>query len=340
MSRFRLAVLAAATALFSACGGGSGPAKKADAGPVKIGLLLAQLSEERWRHDRDLFVARAEELHAKVDVQSADSDPGKQLEQANAMLADGVKALVLVPTDLEKAGEIVRAAAAKHVPVISYDRLVKDADVALYVSFDNVKVGRMQAEKLLAKAPSGNYVLLGGAPNDNNAKLVRDGQMEVLTPAIASGAVHIVADPFIENWDPGKAREAMAAAIKKSHNLVAVVASNDSTAGGAVEALTAARLAGKVIVSGQDADLAACQRIIAGTQEMTVYKPLRSLARMAAGSAVSLARGQAVDSLVKVNNGSKDVPARLLDPISVDKGNLDVTVIADGYHTHAEVYGK
>jgi D-xylose transport system substrate-binding protein len=340
MSRFRLAVVAAATVLLSACGGGSAPAKKADVGPLKIGLLLAQLSEERWQHDRDLFVARAGELGAKVDVESADRDPAKQLEQANAMLAAGVKALVLVPTDLEKAGEIVRAATARHVPVISYDRLVKDADVALYVSFDNVKVGRMQAEKLLAKAPSGNYVLLGGAPNDNNAKLVRDGQMEVLKPAIDSGAVHIVADPFIENWDSGKAKEAMAAAIKKSHNITAVLASNDSTASGAVEALAAAKMAGKVLVSGQDAELAACQRIVAGTQEMTVYKPLRSLARMAAGSAVSLARGQAIDSLVKVNNGSKDVPARLLDPISVDKGNLDVTVIADGYHTHAEVYGK
>jgi D-xylose transport system substrate-binding protein len=336
----RLGALAAAAALTVSCGGGSAPAKRADAGQIKIGLLLPQLRDERWHRDRDLFVARAEELHAKVEAQSADSDPAKQLEQANAMLADGVKVLVVVPVDLEKAADIVKAASAQHVPVISYDRLIRNADVALYVSFDNTKVGRMQAERLLSKAPNGNYLLLGGSPTDNNAKLVRDGQMEVLKPAVESGAIHVVADPFIDNWDPVKAREATAEAIKKFHKLAAIVASNDSLAGGAVEALKAANMAGKVLVSGQDAELAALQRIVAGTQEMTVYKPLRSLARMGAGSAVTLAKGQVVSSLVKVNNGLKDIPASLIDPISVDKGNLDVTVIADGYHTRQEVYGK
>jgi D-xylose transport system substrate-binding protein len=339
MSRVSLAVVAAVVASMAACGGGSSaPAKKADIGPIKIGVLMAQLREERWQRDRDLIASRIEELHAKADVQSADSDANKQLEQAKAMLAGGVKALIVVPVDLEKAAEIVKAANEQHVPVISYDRLINNADVALYVSFDNTKVGRMQAERLLAKAPTGNYLLLGGSQSDNNAKLVRDGQMEVLKPAVDSGAIKIVADPFIDNWDPAKAKEATAEAIKKAHKLAAVVASNDSTAGGAVEALTDAKMAGKVLVSGQDAELAACQRIVAGTQEMTVYKPLRSLARMAAGSAVSLAKGQPVSSLVKVNNGLKDIPASLIDPISVDKGNLDVTVIADGYHTKDEVY--
>ena len=341
MSRLRLAVVAAAAALMAACGGGSStPAKKADTGQIKIGVLMAQLREERWQRDRDLIAARIEELHAKADVQSADSDAAKQLEQAKAMLADGVKALIVVPVDLEKAADIVKLAAEQHVPVISYDRLISNADVALYVSFDNTKVGRMQAERLLSKAATGNYLLLGGSPSDYNAKLVRDGQMEVLKPAVDSGAIKIVADPFIDNWDPVKAKAATAEAIKKAHKLAAVVASNDSTAGGAVEALTDAKMAGKVFVSGQDAELAACQRIVAGTQEMTVYKPLRSLARMAAGSAVSLAKGQPVSSLVKVNNGLKDIPASLIDPISVDKGNLDVTVIADGYHTRDEVYKK
>lgn len=341
MARARFAVAVAAAALMAACGGGSSaPPKKAETGPIKIGVLMAQLREERWQRDRDLIAARIEELHAKADVQSADSDPARQLEQAKAMLAEGVKALIVVPVDLEKAADIVKAASEQHVPVISYDRLITNADVALYVSFDNTKVGRMQAERLLSKAPTGNYLLLGGSRSDNNAKLVRDGQMEVLKPAVDSGAIKIVADPFIDNWDTAKAKAATAEAIKKAHKLAAVVASNDSTAAGAVQALTDAKMAGKVPVSGQDAELAACQRIVAGTQEMTVYKPLRSLARMAAGSAVSMAKGQPVSSLVKMNNGLKDVPASLIDPISVDKGNLDVTVIADGYHTKDEVYKK
>ena len=339
MRAMRLAGALCGVMYLSACGGSTPAQKKADTGALKIGLLLDQLREERWQRDRDLFVSRVEELHAKVDVRSADGDAAKQLEQARALLDDGARVLVVVPTDLDKAAEIVKAAAEKHVPVISYDRLIRNADVALYVSFDNVKVGRMQAEKLLAKAPKGNYLLLGGSSTDYNARLVRDGQMEVLKPAIDSGDVKIVGDPFVDGWDPVKARAITDAALKKTPGLVAIVASNDSTASGAIEALTAVKRAGKVLVSGQDAELSACQRVVAGTQEMTVYKPLRSLARMAAGEAVSMAKGKATDSLVKVNNGTKEVPAHLLDPIAVDKANLDVTVISDGYHTKAEVYG-
>ena len=329
----------AAIVVTVACGGDSAPRPKAaDAGPLKVGLLLDSLETERWQRDRDLFVARAEELRAQVEVRTGDGTHETQLAAAGELLELGVKSLVLVPHDLERAKEIVALAAAKNVPVISYDRLVRDADVALYVSFDNVKVGRMQAEALLAAAPRGNYVLLGGSPTDNNAKLVRDGQLEVLKPAIESGAVRIVADPWVQNWDAALAKDETSAALKKARNVVAVVASNDATASGAAEALSGAKLLGKVALSGQDADLAACQRIVSGTQTMTVYKPLKALARMAAGSAVSLAKGEAVDSLVKVNNGLKDVPARLLEPISVDKRNIDVTVISDGYQTKDAVY--
>jgi D-xylose transport system substrate-binding protein len=338
MRVMRIAVLAAAAAM-AACGGGSGPASRsADTGPLTIGLLLDTLDTERWQRDRDLFVARVEELHAKVEVRSGDGTHAGQLQAARELLDAGVKTLVVVANDLEQGKEIVELAAERKVPVISYDRLIRDADVALYVSFDSVKVGRMQAEALLTAAPKGNYVLLGGAPTDNNAKLVRDGQLEVLEPAIASGAVKVVADPWVDNWDATLARDATNAALKKTPSIAAVLASNDSTATGAAEALSAHKLSGKVALSGQDADLAACQRIVAGTQTMTVYKPLRSLARMAAGSAVSLAKGETVDSLVKVHNGHKDVPARLLEPIAVDKSNIDVTVISDGYHQKEAVY--
>jgi D-xylose transport system substrate-binding protein len=326
--------------LVAACGGGTTPQKRADTGGIKIGLLLDDLRQERWKRDRDLFVNRAEELHAKVDVRTGEGNPDTQLKVANELLDAGVKVLVVVPNDLEKAVAIADAAAAKNVPVISYDRLMRNADVALYVSFDNVKVGRMQAEVLLNRAPRGNYVLLGGAQSDNNARLLRDGQMEVLKPAVASGAIKIVAEPWIDRWDEAAAKTEMANILKKTKNVVAVVASNDSIAKGAIDALADAKLTGKVAVSGQDAELGACQRIVAGTQTMTVYKPLKPLARMAAGAAWSLANGQPIDSLVKMNNGKKDVPARLLDPISVEKSNIDVTVISDGYHTQAEVYGS
>jgi D-xylose transport system substrate-binding protein len=341
MTRSRwIGILLALTALATGCGGGRPPRPQAP--KLRIGLLLDTLTEERWQRDRDLFVERAKELGADVLVQEANGDPARQEQQARDMLdKEAVKALVVVPSDTEKAAAIVQLAAAKHVPVISYDRLIRDADIALYVSFDNVKVGRMQAEYLLNKAPKGNYVLIGGSPTDNNAKLLRQGQMEMLRPAIAAASVKVVADPWADGWAADKARDETTAALKKAHNnVVAVVASNDTTAGGVVQALDDAKLDGKVYVSGQDADLAALRRIVQGTQTMTVYKPIRPLARMAAGAAVNMAKGQSEDGLVSINNGKKDVPARLLEPILVDKDDLDRTVIADGYHKASEVYQK
>ena len=338
MCRQRVALVLSVIALLTvACGGGEAPRRRGPE-PIKIGLLLDSLQEERWQRDRDLFVERAKELGAEVLVKEANRDPALQEQQARELLAEDVKALVVVPSDTEKAAAIVAAAAEKKVPVISYDRLIRNADVALYVSFDNVKVGRMQAEYLLNRAPKGNYLLIGGSPTDNNAKLLRQGQMETLKPAIAAGSVRVVGDDWANNWDPAEAKKQTEAALAKSRNLAAIVASNDHTADGVVEALEAANLAGKVLVSGQDAELTALRRIVKGTQAMTVYKPLRPLARMAAGAAVNMAKGQTEDGLVSINNGQKDVPARLLEPISVDKETMDRTVIADGYHTRAEVY--
>ena len=341
MTRLRwFGVLLGAMLVTAGCGGEGRPHHQ-QAPALRIALLLDSLKEERWQRDQDLFVERAKQLGAEVSVKAANGDAALQEQQAKDVLAEGAKALVVVPVDTEKAAAIVALAAEKKVPVISYDRLIRNADIALYVSFDNVKVGRMQAEYLLNKAPKGNYILIGGSQTDNNAKLLRQGQMEMLKPAIAAGSVKIVDDPWAEGWAADKAKDETAAALKKAHNnVVAVVASNDGTAGGAVEALTEAKLAGKVFVSGQDAELGAMRRIVAGTQVMTVYKPIRPLARMAAGAAVNMAKGQTEDGLVSINNGKKDVPARLLEPISVDKESIDRTVIADGYHKQAEVYQK
>jgi D-xylose transport system substrate-binding protein len=341
MLRFPLgAGLIALSLVTAACGGGGtslpmGPEK------IKVGLLLDTLVEERWQRDRDLFVERVKELGGEAIVKAANRDAALQEQQARELLNQGVKALVIVASDTEKAAAIVAAANEKKVPVISYDRLVRDSDVALYVSFDNVKVGRMQAEYLLNQAPKGNYLLIGGSQTDNNAKLLRQGQMEMLKPAIAAGSVKIVGEGWADNWSEEAAKALTEEGLKKArNNLAAIVASNDRTALGAIDALTENNLAGKVFVSGQDAELAAMKRIVAGTQSMTVYKPLRPLARMAAGAAMNMAQGQTEEGVVTVNNGKKDVPARLLEPISVDKETMDRTVLADGYHTRNEVYGQ
>jgi D-xylose transport system substrate-binding protein len=324
-----------------ACGGPSGqrPGQQGPPARVRIGLLMDDVQQERWQRDRDLFVARAKELRAEVAVRAADGDQARQLQQAEELLKEGVKVLVVVPHDTEKAAAVVEAAKRQNVPVISYDRLIRNADIDLYVSFDNVKVGEMQARYLLDRAPKGNYVLIGGAPTDYNAKLLRDGQMKVLQPAIKRGDVRIVSQPWADNWLAASAEAHTDAALKKArNNLVAVVASNDVTAGGVVSALERQKLAGKVLVSGQDAELPAVQRIVAGTQAMTVYKPITPLARTAARAAVDLADGDRVDGTSTVDNGKKAVPALLLDAISVDKDNLEATVVADRFHKREEVF--
>jgi D-xylose transport system substrate-binding protein len=341
MLRFPLgAGLIALSLVTVACGGG-GTSRPTGPEKIKVGLLLDSLVEERWQRDRDLFVERVKELGGEAIVKAANRDAALQEQQARELLNQGVKALVIVASDTEKAAAIVAAANEKKVPVISYDRLIRDADVDLYVSFDNVKVGRMQAEYLLNQAPKGNYLLIGGSQTDNNAKLLRQGQMEMLKPAIAAGSVKIVGEGWADNWSEEAAKALTEQGLTKArNNLAAIVASNDRTALGAIDALTANNLAGKVFVSGQDAELAAMKRIVAGTQSMTVYKPLRPLARMAAGAAINMAQGQTEEGVVTVNNGKKDVPARLLEPISVDKETMDRTVLADGYHTRKEVYGQ
>jgi D-xylose transport system substrate-binding protein len=228
------------------------------------------------------------------------------------------------------------------VPVIAYDRLIRDSDLDLYVTLDPYQVGVQQADYAVKHMPKGNYLLIGGAPTDNNAVLVRNGQMSVLKPFIDRGDIKIVGDQWAKDWQPNEALKITENALTKNNNKIdAVITSNDGTAGGAIQALNEQKLAGKVLVTGQDADLAACQRIVQGTQSMTVYKPLAKLANRAAEVAVAMAeKKQVTDATSKVNNGKIDVPSILLPTLQVDKDNLDATVIADGFQKKEDVYKK
>ncbi|MET0552157.1 MAG: D-xylose ABC transporter substrate-binding protein [Vicinamibacteria bacterium] len=346
MKRSILAVLIGSTLLTSlACtkkdeGGAAGTPAAGAEKKILIGLSLDTLKEERWQRDRDLFVKAAEARGAKVLVQAANSDDALQNSQAENLLTQGVQVLVVVPHNAKTTATIVESAHKMGVPVIAYDRLIADSDLDYYVTFDPTKVGELQAEYALKNKPKGNYVLIGGAPTDNNALLVRKGQLNVLQPSIDKGDIKVVADQWAKDWQPVEALKIMENALTKNHNQVdAVVVSNDGTAGGALQAIGEQKLAGKVLVTGQDADLAACQRIVAGTQTMTIYKPIEALATKAADLAVKLARKEAVTEPTRpVNNGKKDVPSILLDSIVVDKANLDATVIKDGYHPRESVY--
>jgi D-xylose transport system substrate-binding protein len=307
--------------------------------PPRIGFSMDSLQLERWHHDRDEFIARARQLHAEVFVQSANAVDAVQVRQCENLLTLGVDVLVIVPHNGEVMASVVNSAKAQGVPVISYDRLIRNSDVDLYVSFDNRRIGELQAKYLYERAPAGNYILLGGAPTDNNAHLIREGQLDVLRPGLESGAIHIVADQWARDWLASEAmRHTENALTQANNNVVAVVASNDSTAGGVVQALEEQKLAGKVLVSGQDADLAAVQRVAEGKQSMTIYKPIQPLAAKAAEAAVLLAYGKSVATNGTVNNGKRDVPSILLQPIVIDRTNLGSTVIKDGFLKREDIY--
>ena len=341
MTRFGSAlVIGILSGLLTACGPSQDRAAQQKQEPrPKIGLLMDTL-DGRWPRDRDLILERAKELRADVLVESADLDDARQFQQAEALLAKGVQALVIVPHSAETAARVVEAAKKRSVPVICYDRLIMKADVDLYVSYDNRRVGELQAQFLRNLAPKGNYILIGGAQTDHNAQLVREGQLAALDDAVKRGDIRIVADPWAVDWQADAAMTLTETALKKAGGqVVAVVASNDTTAGGAIQALEKRGLAGKVLVSGQDANLDAVRRIVAGTQTMTVYKPLRPLARGAAQAAVQLAKGEKVEGTATVNNGMKEVQAFLLNPISIRRDLIDQLIISDQFHTREQVYG-
>ncbi len=307
--------------------------------PIKIGFSMDTLEEERWLKDKALFQEELEALGAEIEIMIANEDAALQIAQVETMISNGVDILVVVPYYTETTAAIVEKAHSAGVKVVSYDRIITNANVDLYVSFDNELVGAIQAEAITKLVPRGNYVYIGGSITDNNAILLKKGVFQVLEPYIDRGDIKIVYDQWTDDWNPDKAYQNMLEALEKNDNQIdAVIAGNDGTAGGVIRALEEKGLAGKIPVAGQDADLAAIQRIVHGTQTMTAYKPIRELARKAAELSVALAEGERVEVDSNINNGKIEVPSVLLSPIEVHKDNIEETIIADGFHSREEVY--
>jgi len=332
-----VALMAAACATTDSSGGGGGtPA----GGGKKIALLLPETKTTRYEaQDRPLFEAKVKALCSDCEIiySNADQDAAKQQNQADAALTNGAKVMVLDPVDSASAGSIVSKAKAKGVPVISYDRLITNADVDYYISFDNEKVGKLQGQalvdKLKADGKSGQIVMINGAPTDNNAKLFKEGAHSV----IDSSGFKVAKEYDTPDWSPNKAQDEMEQAITAvgKGNFVGVYAANDGTAGGAIAAMKGQGISPLPPVTGQDAELAAIQRILTGEQFMTVYKAIKPEAEQAAELAVNLVNGKTAEAaaLAKatVPNGQKDVPSILLDPVPVTKDNVKDTIIADNF---------
>ncbi len=333
---------------------GGEPGVKEKSGKVKIGFLMETYDLSRWSRDEEYFKKKAESAGAEIIRAVANGDQDRQNQQADTFLATGVNVLVVVPKNLKTSARIVKSAHEKEVPVLAYDRLILNCDLDAYITFDNEKVGYLQAKGILEKVPEGNYILLGGAASDNNAKLLRAGQLRAIEEheKTAGKKITVLDDQFLDGWDRDEARRKVSNLLTRfkaeGKEVHAIVASNDSTAGGAIAALKAEGLDGKVAVSGQDAELAACQRVAEGTQTVTVYKPIEKLATAAAELALRLAGGESPEDAIlamgyevnALSNGQKDVPSIYLEPVFVTRENMMETVIADGWHPLDKVYAN
>lgn len=308
---------------------------------IKIGFSLPTMREARYPRDRDAFVAEAQKLGAKVLVQAADNDESVQKSQVENLITQGINVLVIDPQNAASAAELVSEAHKANIKVISYDRLIMNSDPDLYISFDNEKVGELQGEYITKQVPKGNYFVFAGAPTDNNATLFKQGAMKYIQPLADKGDIKILYNQPVKDWDPAEALKMCENALTANNNKVqAILAPNDGTAGGIIQALSEQHLAGKVIVTGQDAELAAIKRIEAGTQAMTVFKDVRAEAKKAAEDAIALAKGETVNSNSKVNNNKMDVPSDLLTPVVITKDNINKELVDSGWFTKDQISGQ
>jgi len=296
---------------------------------------------ERWEKDRDYLRDDLQHKGALVIIKEANNDEAVQKEQFLDLIKDKVDVIIMVAINGEAAGALVQVAKNNGVKVIAYDRLIKNCDLDYYVSFDNIKVGEMQADYLTRISPKGNYAILGGSLKDQNSTFLRLGQMNILQPLITRKDINVVLDKNVENWDPDVAYGIVNNYLNESKDLDAIVASSDRIAEGVCKALKEHDLCGTILVSGQDAETEACKRIVDGRQTMTVYKYIESLANATANIALELAEnGTLPYSQTTINNGKIMVPAiQLPNMIQVTKENIRMTVIADGYLDENEVFG-
>ena len=296
-----------------------------------VGVSWSNFQEERWKTDEAAIKGALEAAGATYVSTDAQSSSAKQLADVEALMAQGVDALIILAQDADAIKPAVQAAADEGIPVIAYDRLIEDPR-AYYLTFDNVEVGRMQARAVFEAMPEGNYVMIKGSSADPNADFLRGGQQEVLQAAIDAGKITIVGEAYTDQWLPANAQRNMEQILTANDNKVdAVVASNDGTAGGVVAALTAQGMQG-IPVSGQDGDHAALNRVAAGTQTVSVWKDARELGKAAGEIAAALAGGTAMGDIegagMFTTPGGNEMNAVLLAPVPITKDNLDVVVDA------------
>ena len=301
---------------------------------IQIGLSIDSLLIERWSRERDLFVSKAQELGAEVNVQNANGEVEEQIKQIQYFIDKKMDVIVVIAIDDIALKDTVAAAKKEGIKVIAYDRPIRNANVDLYLSVDNEKVGELMAEYIRKKIGNeGSIIQVKGSPTDYNVQMVQDGFERVLSTT----KIKIDYAEYSNGWVAENGFTVTDEYLKTGKVPDAIMCGNDNLAAHAIRALIEKRLGGKVCVVGQDADLEACQRIVEGTQYMTVYKPVEKLAIKAAERAVDMAGGVPLGLKDTFNDGTYDVPYERLEPIAVTKANMD-EVITGKYHQKNEIY--
>jgi D-xylose transport system substrate-binding protein len=308
---------------------------------VTVGVSWSNFQEERWKTDEAAIKAVLDKAGAKYISADAQASPAKQLTDVESLISKGADVLLILAMDNQAILPAIKKATDEGIPVIAYDRLIESPNV-LYISFDNIGVGRMMAKSIEAAKPAGNYAFIKGDKGDANADFLFSGIKEVLKPAMDSGKIKDVGESYTDGWKPDNAQKEMEQILTKNNNKVdAVVAENDGMAGGVVAALAAQGLAGVVPVSGQDGDHAAINRVALGTQTVSIWKDARDLGHVSAEAALALANGKKRTQIADVkpfSGGPKHVTVDgiLLTPLAVTKDNLNV-IVDKGWITKAEV---
>lgn len=341
--------------VMTGCSYNSAPKKVADKKKsINIGLCFDSFVIERWLRDRDTFVTTAKELGAKVNVQNANGDVKEQISQIDYLISQNVDVIVIIAVDCEAISDAVKRAKNKGISVISYDRLIKNVDIDLYISFDNETVGRDMGKAMKHALTHGGKIfeINGSSADDNVIRVEKAFKQE-----ISKAGIDIVYSDYCKGWSAKAAGEYVEKALEKYPDVDGIMCGNDDLASEVARVLSENRLSGKVALIGQDADLLACQRIVEGTQKMTEFKKVEELAKTAAYFAVKIAKGEkyykAGDSgqkkendeknsdymaVKKIDNGKSLVPYYSLKPVMVTKNNLDSVIIDSGFHTKEEVY--
>jgi D-xylose transport system substrate-binding protein len=322
----RLILAAAATAAFGLVGTAAHAQK-----PI-VGVSWRHFQEERWKIDEAGLKSVLDKAGLTYIGADAQADPQKQLTDVEDLIAKGAKVLVILAQDSKAIIPAIDRAKAEHIPVIAYDAPI-DTTGILFASFDNVAVGHLMAQAMVAAAPKGNYVMLDGDASHTIVQVFREGQMQVLQPLIDKGDIKIVAEQNIDNWKPDVAQAAMEQILTKTGNKVdAVMAMNDGISDGAAAALAAQGLLGRVALSGQDGDAAPLNRIAKVLQTVTIWKNARALGVAAGQAAAELAKGTAIDKVTGAQNlktaSGSDQPAIILTPVAVTRDTLNAVVDA------------